>query len=57
MKSLLEVENLKVRLRLLVIENVYNFFYIKLYFDEFVYMIEDGKCKYVRIYDLDDVKW
>lgn len=57
MKSLLDVENLRVRLRLLVIENVFNYFYIKLYFDEFVYMIEVGKCKYVRIYDLDDVKW
>lgn len=57
MKSLPGVENLRARLRFLAIENAFNFFYIKSYSDEFVYMTEDGKCKYARIHDSDDAKW
>lgn len=57
MKSLPDVENLRARLRLLAIENAFNYFYIKSYSDEFVYMTEAGKCKYARIHDSDDAKW
>lgn len=57
MKMLPDVENFRARFRFMAIEKAFNCFYIKSYFDEYVYMKEDGNCKYARLHDSDDAKW
>lgn len=59
MKSLLDVQNVRIRFKFIVIENEFNFFYIK-YLDlgEYVYMKENGLCKYDKMFCvLEIVEW
>lgn len=59
MKSLIDVENVRIRFKFKVIVNEVNFFYIQfLDLGEYVFMKKNSYCKYSKLVkDLDIVKW
>lgn len=59
MGSLIDVRNVRINFRFMVIVNEFNFFYIQLFdLGEFVYMKENSYCKYEKmLYVLEKVQW